>query len=242
MSAEDRRVFKMDTVLALLADKDGNDVADMTTFLLGREVASQDAPVARNLIKAWIYSQHPAFMKNRFEEGQVYEEWVGKMKKEHGDNVSVPAIPAAEAAPVIAALDTLESARKDVADMKEQVAGFESQVAELEPFKGQAEELEKKVAGLEEKVGKLEEENAGLKKKTKEFEGKVPVNEGELESTVKDIVSKAVKDAVASMPVGAAAGAAVGEAAAEEPAEEESSAPDDFGFGSSGGDSEGFGF
>ena len=42
--------------------------------------------------------------------------------------------------------------------------------------------------------------------------------------------------------MGVAAAGVAGEAAAEEPAQEEGGVPDDFGFGTSGANSDGFGF
>ena len=80
----------------------------------------------------------------------------------------------------------------------------------------------------------------GLRKQMAEFQGKVAVSHDDLMQTIKD----AIKDGLKGMVVGGvAAGAAVaGADAAEAAPAEENAVPDDFGFGSSGSNSDGFGF
>ena len=79
----------------------------------------------------------------------------------------------------------------------------------------------------------------GLRKQVAEFQGKVAVSHDDLMQTIKD----AIKDGLKGMVVGGAAGAAVaGADAAEAAPAEENAVPDDFGFGSSGSNSDGFGF
>ena len=55
-------------------------------------------------------------------------------------------------------------------------------------------------------------------------------------------IKVAIKDNLKNITVGVAAAGVAGEAAAEEPAQEEGGVPDDFGFGTSGANSDGFGF
>ena len=80
----------------------------------------------------------------------------------------------------------------------------------------------------------------GLRKQVAEFQGKVAVSHDDLMQTIKD----AIKDGLKGMVVGGvAAGAAVaGADAAEAAPAEENAVPDDFGFGASGSNSDGFGF
>ena len=79
----------------------------------------------------------------------------------------------------------------------------------------------------------------GLRRQVAEFQGKVAINHDELMQSIKD----AIKDNLKNITVGVAAAGVAGEAAAaEEPAQEEGGVPDDFGFGTSGANSDGFGF
>ena len=245
MSAEARRVFKMEVILSLIADKVGGDVVDLLNFLTKRDLNDQEAAVAATLGKAWLFSLNPELMKSEYDETAIYEEWVAKESKRLGDNVSVTPIDDAELAPINAILDTMAANKSTIADQAAQIDELKAKVEELEPFTGKAADLENKVEQLEGKVADLEEKKAELSKANAEFAGKLPVAEDDLNSTIKDIVTKAIKDAAASVPLGTpgAAAAEGGEAAAaaeEVPAED--AVPDTFGFGASGSDSGGFGF
>lgn len=243
MSEEGRRVFKMDTILALLAGKESEATSDLLRFLTQRELSSQEEGIVTTLAKAWLFSMNPPFMDCKLAETDIYDEWVAKECKRLGDNLSVEPIPADELSTITGILDTLVANKATIAEQGEKIAELDAKVAELAPFEGKTADLEKKVEDLTGKVEGLETEKAELKKETAGFAGKIAVAESELNSTISDIVTKALKDAVASVPTGGGA-AADGEAAAEEaPAEEAGGGvPDDFGFGASGDDSDGFGF
>lgn len=246
MSDEARRVFNMKTVLALVAGKGGDDVSEMLGYLAQRDLSAQDETVVAPLAKGWLYSQLPELMKSSYDELQSFDEWAGKMIASLGENVSTTPIPANDAAAIHVVLDSLANNKANIAEQAEKIAGLEAQVAELQPFQGKAASQEKEIAKLKGQIEKLEAQVSELKGKTAEFAGKIPVAEQELNDSVKEIVSKAVKEAMAALPK-AAPGAAAGDAAeavVEEAAAEESGGgvPDDFGFGASGADGGGFGF
>ena len=246
MSDEARRVFKMETILGLIAGKGGTDVSDLLGYLSQRELSADEEGVVAPMSKGWLYSMEPRFMQCCYDEGEPFDAWTKKQASKLGDNVSVEPIPAADMASISIVLDKLADAKTTVAEQAAAIEGLQASVAELEPFKAQAADLEKKVDDLSGKLETAQTELAGAKKELKTFEGKVAINETEVESSVKDIVSRAVKDALATLPAGAAVAAGAEEAApaAEEaPAEDSgSSVPDDFGFGASGSDDSGFGF
>ncbi len=242
MSEDARRVIKMETVLGLIAGKSGDDVSDLLRFLTQRDLSAQEEGIVTPLAKAWICSKHPPFMENPYDPTAIYEDWVQKEIKRIGDNISVAPIAEGEMAGIASVLDMLAESKNAIAALNDEKAGLEAKVAELQPFVKKSEDLEKKVGQLEGKIANLEKDNKELKAQTAEFQGKLPVAESELNDTIKDIVTKALKDAVKSVPLGAAA--AGGEAVAEAVAEEDTSGgvPDDFGFGASGSDGGGFGF
>ncbi len=246
MSEDARRVVKMETVLGLIAGKGSDDVSDLLRFLTQRELSTQEEGIVAPLAKAWICSQHPPFLENPYSETAIYEDWTQKEIKRLGDNVSIAPIPENEMAGIGGILDILSENRASTAALNDEKAALAAKVAELEPFVKKSEDLEKKVGQLESKIEGLTKDNADLKKQTAEFQGKLPVAESELNDTIKDIVTKALKDAVKSVPVGAAVAAEGGEAVAETAAAEEEDTsggvPDDFGFGASGAGSDGFGF
>lgn len=245
MSDEARRVFKMETILGLIAGKGGTDVSDLLCYLTQRELCADEEGVVAPMSKGWLYSMEPRFMQCSYEEGEPFDAWTKKQASKLGSNVSVDPIPAADMASISIVLDKLADAKATVAEQATAIEGLQANVAEFEPFKAQAADLTKKVEDLSGKLEAAQTDLAKAKKELKTFDGKVAINETEVESSVKDIVSRAVKDAIASLPVGAAVVAADGaEAPAEEaPAEPAgSSVPDDFGFGASGNDDSGFGF
>ncbi len=243
--SEERKVFKIEKVLALLAGKTGGEVSELLFFLTQQDLDATGEAMVAPLAKAWLCSQHPPFLDCRFTPESIYEDWIAANAKKIGDNVSLKPILEDDMAPIITVIETLAQQKATVAEQAEKLAGLEAKVAELEPFEAKAAELEKKVAGLEGDKEKLNKDVVALKKETAAFQGKLPVAESELNDTIKDIVTKALKDAVASVPAGAAGAVAAegGEAAAEAaPEEAGGGVPDDFGFGASGADGDGFGF
>lgn len=247
MSDEARRVFKMETILGLIAGKGGADVSDLLCYLTQRELSAEEEGVVAPMSKGWLYSMEPRFMQCCYEEGEPFDAWTKKQASKLGGNVSVEPIPAADMASISIVLDKLADAKATVAEQAAAIEGLQANVAEFEPFKAQAADLEKKVDDLSGKLEAAQTDLAKAKKELKTFDGKVAINETEVESSVKDIVSRAVKDALASLPAGAAV-AAAGDAE-EAPATEEApveeaggGVPDDFGFGASGSDDSGFGF
>jgi septal ring factor EnvC (AmiA/AmiB activator) len=204
-------------------------VGDLLGYLTGRELSAQEEGIVAPLCRAWVCSLNPAFLKGAPAEA----------------NVSITPIPLEDVGSITALLDTLAANAATIAEQKGAIEDLEGQVAELTPFQGKTADLTKKVESLEAKIATLEGEKKELAKANAEFSGKLAVDESELTSTVKDIVEKAVKAAVASLPVGVpgAAPAEGGEVAAEAaPAEETGGVPDTFGFGASGSDGDGFGF
>ena len=116
---------------------------------------------------------------------------------------------------------------------------LEDRVRALEPAEARAAALSKKVDELEAKIKTMNTDMGGLRKQVAEFQGKVAINHDELMMNIKD----AIKDGLKGMVVGgvaAGAAAAAGDEAA--PVAEESAVPDDFGFGASGANNDGFGF
>lgn len=248
MSDEGRRVFRMDAVLGLIAGKQSAAVSDLVGYLTQRDLAIEEEAAAAPLVKGWLYSQHPPFMQSAFCASCNFEEWLGKESKRLGDNVSLQPIPAADMVGLNGLLDKIAEYKATIVAKDAEIEALNATIAELSPFKAQAADFEKKLAQSEKKVEGLNADVAGLRKELAPFKGKVAIDEKEIESSVKDIVSRAVKDALKALPVGVAGAAVAADAAGfDEPAgfEDSSSSgdvPDTFGFGASGASDDGFGF
>ncbi len=250
MSEEARRVFKMETILGVIAGKSGADVTELLGYLAQRNLCPEEVGAVAPIAKGWLYSLEPRFMQCAYTESEPFDDWARKHAATLGDNVSLEPIAAAEMAGIAVVLDRMADAKAAQAAQAGEISDLKAKVDALAPFEGKTAALEKQVADL---TGKLEKAKADLtaaQQELKGFDGKIAINEKEIESSVKDMVSKAVKDALANLPVGAAvAGAAVAADAAEaapagfdEPAASGNDVPDDFGFGASGPGNDGFGF
>ena len=256
MSDKGRRIFPMETALGVVAGKGGADVLDFLGFAVNRDVCDECRPAVNPMVKGWLYSLNPDFMKVVYNENLSYDMWVADQKRKLGDNVSLTPIPDTELAGIEQLFELVENAFKTAEDKEAEAgaavaaqAAAEAEAKKLAPFKKKSEDLEKKVAQLEEKNAALTAEVAEMKSKLASFDGKVAVDENDIEKSVKDIVSKAVKASLGGLlAAGAVAADGSAPAAFEESAEEEPATasgggvPDTFGFGTSGASDDGFGF
>ena len=111
MSDEGRRVFPMEAALGVVAGKGGADVLDFMGYVVGRSVCDDSRPVLSPMVKGWLYSLNPGFMKAEFDDSIGYDAWVHEQKRTFGDNVSIAPMPERELAGVNTLLATVESAR-----------------------------------------------------------------------------------------------------------------------------------
>lgn len=240
MSDSDRKVFPVESVLALVVGKEGVDVKDLAGYIAGRSIACDCcARAVGPFAAAWLARWYPKFMDMEWSEEQSWEAFVNRSRSVLGDKISLTPMDGRTKAMTARTLDYLAETYESMAAQTAAAAALEERVRAMEPAEARAETLQKKVDELEAKIKTLNTDMGGLRKQVAEFQGKVAVSHDELMQSIKD----AIKDGLKGMVVGGAAGAAVAGAAddAAAPAEE-SSVPDDFGFGTSGSNSDGFGF
>lgn len=247
MSDDGRRIFKIETVLDLLSGRKSAEASEMLSYLSQRSLDDASEILVAPLAKAWLFSLNPDFMKVCCCPSGGHNADCASTKAKFADNISVEVIPAIYMDSFNVLLDNFEKANEDAEAELVAAAAANKKVKELEPFKKKAEDLEKKLAQAEDKVKALGADNTALKADVAKFAGKVAINEAELENSVKDIVTRAVKASLGSLAVAGAgavaAGAAGAEAVADAPVEAASNeVPDSFGFGASGANDDGFGF
>ncbi|MBO6171280.1 MAG: hypothetical protein J6N67_03860 [Desulfovibrio sp.] len=242
MSDTSRKVFPVETVLALVMGKEGADIKEIAGYVAGRSVPCDCcAKAVGPFAAAWLARWYPKFAELTWVEGQSWDAFVSTGRSILGDNVSLTAMDGLTKTLCGKALDAMSETRDSLTAQTAANAALEARVRELEPAEARAAALDKKVGELEDKIKAMNADMGGLRRQIAEFQGKVAISHDELMETIKD----AIKDGLKGMVVGgAAAGAAAaadgGEAAAAAP--EENAVPDDFGFGSSGANSDGFGF
>lgn len=239
MSDSNRKVFSVESVLALVVGKEGVDVKDLAGYVAGRSIgcdccAKAVAPFAASWLARW----YPRFLELEWNEGQDWNAFVARASKSLGANISLTPMDGPTKAMTAKVLDWLAESDKSLAAQTAACVELEKRVQELEPWQGQAEVLQKKVDELEGKIKTLNADMGGLRRQVAEYQGKVAISHDELMQNIKD----AIKDGLKGMVVGGVAAGAAGAAEADAAPAEENSVPDDFGFGSSGANSDGFGF
>ena len=239
MSDTSRKVFPVESVLALVVGKEGVDVKEIAGFVAGRSVACDTcAKAVGPFAAAWLARWYPKFADLNWVEGQSWEAFVSTGRSMLGDNVSLTCMDGLTKTLCDKVLTYLGDTYASMAAQTAAAAALEERVRALEPAEARAVTLSKKVDELEAKIKTMNTDMGGLRKQVAEFQGKVAINHDELMMNIKD----AIKDGLKGMVVGgvAAGAAAAGDDAA--PAAEENAVPDDFGFGASGANNDGFGF
>ncbi|MDO5484116.1 MAG: hypothetical protein Q4F27_04330 [Desulfovibrionaceae bacterium] len=239
MSDSNRKVFPVESVLALVVGKEGADVKELAGYVVGRSIvcdccAKAVAPFAATWLARW----YPRFLDLEWSEGQDWDAFVEQGRKTLGDNISLTAMDGRTKALAAQVLDYLAESYKSLAGQTSACMELEKRVQEMQPYQAQAEALQKKVDELEAKIKGLNADMGGLRRQVAEYQGKVAVSHDDLMQTIKD----AIKDGLKGMVVGGAAAGAAAAAEGEAAPAEENSVPDDFGFGASGANSDGFGF
>lgn len=236
--ADTRKIFPTEEVMELVAGKQGASTNTIASHILGLpvncpEVAKAVAPFA----VAWLARLFPRFMD--MEESDNWNVFVKQARSVLGDNISIPPMNGRLKELAVQTLNALNDAKESLLRQTDAAANLEQQVRELEPLQAIVKNLQKKNDDLENKLKSMKTEMGALQRKVSEFQGKLPIDNDELMQTIKD----AIKSGLKGLAVGAAAGGAAATAGGEvdaAPAQDE--VPDDFGFGTSGADSDGFGF
>ena len=239
MSDTARKMFPVETVLALAVAKKGADVKDIAGYITGRSIvcdacAAAVAPFAA----AWLAKLSPKFLDMNYKDGDNWGDFVNQGARLLGDTISLTPMDDCLKNAVATVLDMMDDMHGTMVSQRAEIATLRQQVETLAPYQGKAEELQKKCDKLEDTIKTMKTDMGGLRRQVAEFQGKVAINHDELMQSIKD----AIKDNMKNITVGVAAAGVAGEAAAEEPAQEEGGVPDDFGFGTSGANSDGFGF
>ena len=240
MSDTARKMFPVATVLALVAGRQGVDVKDIAGYIAGRSLACDTCAAAvAPFAAAWLAKLCPKFAEFDLKETDDWSDFVKRAAGVLGDKVSLTPLDGALKAAADKALDALIEMHDSVVALKADNAALKAEVEKLTPAHAKAAELQKKCDQLEEKIKGMNADMGGLRRQVAEFNGKVAISHDELMETIKDAIKSNLKNITVAA---GAAGAAAGDAAEDAAPAEENSVPDDFGFGSSGANSEGFGF
>lgn len=237
--ADDRKVFPVEVVLELVTGKKDADVRELASYILGKTV---DNPVcakaAGPFAAAWLARWYPKFMDLEWKDGQSWESFVKQASGILGNNISLTPMDGRIKELANQVLEVINQTNDSLLRQTEANVKLEKRVKELEPLEARAAAAQKASEALENTIKTMKADMGALQRTAANFQGKLAIDHDELMRNIKD----AIKDGLKGLSLGAAVADTVQAAENAEPEKKENQVPDDFGFGSSGPDADGFGF
>ncbi len=245
MADSERKVFPVETVLALSTGKGDVDLKEIAGYILGQSIAcNRLAQAAAPFAAAWVARLYPRFAEIVWdEEKEGWSNFVSRAATVLGDKVSLPPMTGSMMTACQSMLKAYQEKEDEVAALRREVASLSGQVEDLKPLEGKLATALKKADGLEEQLKEQKKEAGTLRRQALEFQGKMAINHEELLETIKDAIKENLKHVAIQAPAavaGAAASAVGASVGAAAPAAAASGA-DEFGFGGGSDDEFGFG-
>ena len=175
MADSERRVFPIETVLALAAGKKDCDLREIAGYILGESInCNCKALVAAPFAAAWIARLYPKFADLVWnEEKETWSNFVVRGAQIFGDKVSLPAMAGGMKATCQAVLKTLADKHDEVSALQREVAALTAQVETLKPLEAKLAAAQKKADQFEAQLKDQKKEMGALRRQTMEFQGKV---------------------------------------------------------------------
>lgn len=241
MADSERRVFPIETVLALAASKEDCDLREIAGYILGESFnCNCKAKVAAPFAAAWVARLYPKFADLVWnEEKETWSNFVVRGAQVFGDKVSLPAMAGSMKVMCQNVLKSIAEKNDEVQALQREVAALSAQVESLKPLEAKLAAAQKKADQFEAQLKDQKKEMGALRRQTMEFQGKMALNEEELLDTIKNAIKDNLKSISIAAPAAAGAAAAAATGAAAGAAAAASTGGDEFGFG---GSSDEFGF
>ena len=153
MSDTARKMFPVETVLALAVAKKGADVKDIAGYITGRSIvcdacAAAVAPFAA----AWLAKLSPKFLDMNYKDGDNWGDFVNQGARLLGDTISLTPMDDCLKNAVATVLDMMDDMHGTMVSQRAEIATLRQQVETLAPYQGKAEELQKKCDKLEDTI------------------------------------------------------------------------------------------
>jgi len=139
MSDVARKVFPLESVLALLTGKEDAAVAEIAGFLAGRSLCCNSAGLVAPMASGWLANLYPAFINLQYDASRPWADFVSDMKARLGDYISVSPMTGQSQAAVAKALDAVAETTETLTAQAAEIAALQARVVELEPFRAKAE-------------------------------------------------------------------------------------------------------
>ena len=243
MSDSERKIFPIETVVALINGKQDVDLKEIAGYITGRSiVCDKMAAAVAPFAAAWVSRLYPDMTDVLWDEKDgTWAAFIARCSYVLGNKVSMPAMGGPLQASCAAVLDAMTAQHDENVALKKQVEELTAQVEVLKPLEAELKEATTRAGKLEDQLKDTKKDMGALRRQTLEFEGKIAVDEKGLQEIVKDAIKANLK--TIRIGGGAAAGAAAG-AATDAADDFGGSAPsgDEFGFGGDSGAKDEFGF
>ncbi|MBR4741518.1 MAG: hypothetical protein IK079_01285, partial [Desulfovibrio sp.] len=116
MSDSNRKMFPIETVMALVTGKEGVDIKEIAGYVAGRSiVCEKQAKAVGVFAAAWLARWYPKFTAVSWSDGQPWEAFLSQARAQLGDNVSLQPMDERIKAMADQALDAMVDADKSIA-------------------------------------------------------------------------------------------------------------------------------
>ena len=216
MSDSERKIFPVETVLALVSGKEDADVREIAGYITGRSmVCPKMAKSVAVFAGAWLARLYPKFADMVYDGSEAWELFVNRCAAQLGDKISLPPMDGRIKESCLAALDAMDKAFAEVDALKAEVAKQAAEIEALKPLEGALEAAKKQADQLDAQLKAQKKDMGALRRQAAGFEGKIALDEEELLDTIKRTIKDNLKNITVAAGGAAAAGAVAGEAAAE---------------------------
>lgn len=221
--ADERKIFPTESVLGVIGGKKDAKTREVSSYILGKPVSNTESEkAAAPFVAAWLARWYPKFLDLDWKAGADWKTFVAQVENKLGPNLSLAPITGRLKELAHQALDAIKDTHESLLKQTEAAAQLEQKVRELEPLAKAMKALQKKNDELEDKLKAMKTEMGGLQRKVMEFQGKLPIDNAELMSTIKSAIKDGLKGMAVAAPAGGETGAGEsGAAAAKAPLTEE---------------------
>lgn len=236
---EERRIFPVEKALELVTGKEDADTLAIASFVLGRSIDGEEsARAAAPFAAAWLARWYPKFMQMEWKKGDDWGDFVKKGRAVLGEHVSLAPMDGRLRDMANQTMDLIRDMDDSRARQTDAALKLEKRVKELEPLEARAAAAQKKCDELEATIKSMKTEMGALRRQVNEYRGKLAIDHDELMRNIGDAIKEGLKGA--TVAVGVASANKTDEGGSVAPAAE--TVEEEFGFGASNTDADGFGF
>ena len=169
MSDSERKIFPVETVLALVSGKEDADVREIAGYITGRSmVCPKMAKSVAAFAGAWLARLYPKFADMVYDGSEAWELFVNRCAAQLGDKISLPPMDGRIKESCLAALDAMDKAFAEVDALKAEVAKQAAEIEALKPLEGALEAAKKQADQLDAQLKAQKKDMGALRRQAAE--------------------------------------------------------------------------